>query len=158
MALSKKNNLSEKINRINTISLNNLRAGNYHHSEYMSHARCGWWSATIDGKAFAQITAHGIEMVKAASLKFEPIRITFDWLIGFGCIYMGRALNQDSIWAHKALKESFSLSERGIEFEDSKQVIQYVHGFQNFFHESTGAEVELNLNLIKQYAELSTKK
>lgn len=64
----------------------------------------------------------------------EPIKITSSWLTGFGCRYMGQSLAHESVWVHKALMESFSLSERGLEFEDSKIMIQYVHEFENLIN------------------------
>jgi len=59
------------------------RTGNYHETTEFSHPRLGISAITVNGKAFAAITDHGIQMVKEGHMDFKPLKISDEWLDGF---------------------------------------------------------------------------
>ncbi len=120
-----------------------------HHSEIVSVPRLGMHSATIDDKAFAQITSYGIELVKQGTLCFEPIRMTEGWLLGLGC----RKLNHE-LWKCRELDCFLKLGNSGLEFVNRNvDIIVHVHEFQNYFYDLTGKRLEL-----ENYFNKSTQK
>lgn len=141
-----------------SVATSKIRSGNYHSMQKISLANQAEWSATIDGEAYAQIYPLGIHYVHIGTAKFVPIKLTPNWLVGLGCRPLGGQWWNKGEGGYNEFNFKWT-AEKGFEWCGISHAPKfYVHEFQNLYHEITGKELVLDLNLIKTKEKSDDKK